>query len=80
MSRIVATAFRSSLTTQVVRTARFNKAALARLMSTYYTPSHEYIKVDGDIGTVGITDFAQAQLGDVVYVELPDVDTDFEKG
>ncbi|MFC4455987.1 glycine cleavage system protein GcvH [Deinococcus sonorensis] len=38
-----------------------------------YAQSHEWIKVDGDIGTVGITDFAQDQLGDVVYVELPEV-------
>ena len=39
----------------------------------YYAESHEWIKVDGDIGTVGITDFAQKQLGDVVYVELPQI-------
>ena len=38
-----------------------------------YTKDHEWISVDGDIGTVGITDYAQQQLGDVVYVELPDV-------
>jgi glycine cleavage system H protein len=38
-----------------------------------YTKEHEWIRVDGDTGTVGITDFAQQQLGDVVYVELPDV-------
>jgi glycine cleavage system H protein len=36
-----------------------------------YTKDHEYIRIDGDVGTVGITDYAQAQLGDVVYVELP---------
>ena len=38
-----------------------------------YTNDHEWIRVDGDQGQVGITDFAQKQLGDVVYVELPDV-------
>ena len=38
-----------------------------------YTKDHEYILVDGDIGTVGISDHAQSQLGDVVFVELPDV-------
>jgi glycine cleavage system H protein len=38
-----------------------------------YTKEHEWIAVDGGVGTVGITDFAQQQLGDVVYVELPDV-------
>lgn len=38
-----------------------------------YTKEHEWIRVDGDTGTIGITDFAQQQLGDVVYVELPEV-------
>jgi len=38
-----------------------------------YTKEHEWIRVEGDTGVVGITDFAQQQLGDVVYVELPDV-------
>jgi len=38
------------------------------------------VKVEGNIGTVGITDFAQASLGDIVYVDLPDVDDEFEKG
>jgi len=40
-------------------------------MTTRYTESHEYIRAEGDMGTVGITDFAQSQLGDVVFVELP---------
>lgn len=38
-----------------------------------YTKEHEWVKVDGDVATCGITDFAQEQLGDVVYVELPEV-------
>ena len=38
-----------------------------------YTKEHEWIRVDGDTGAIGITDFAQQQLGDVVYVELPEV-------
>jgi len=38
-----------------------------------YTKEHEWIRVEGDTGAIGITDFAQQQLGDVVYVELPDV-------
>ena len=38
-----------------------------------YTKEHEWVRLEGDTGTVGITDFAQQQLGDVVYVELPDV-------
>jgi glycine cleavage system H protein len=45
-----------------------------------FTTDHEYIKVDGDIGTVGITDYAQKALGDVVYVELPKTGTKFTKG
>jgi glycine cleavage system H protein len=47
-------------------------------MSSYpadlkYTKEHEWIRIEGDTGVVGITDFAQKQLGDVVYVDLPDV-------
>src|SRR5215470_13325941 len=38
-----------------------------------YTEDHEWIRVDGDVGTVGITPYAQEQLGDVVFIELPDV-------
>ncbi|KAL7432447.1 hypothetical protein ACHAXH_001761 [Discostella pseudostelligera] len=40
-------------------------------MGTYYTPAHEYCKVDGKTATIGITDFAQAALGDIVFVDLP---------
>ena len=46
----------------------------------HYTKDHEWIIVDGDIATVGITDFAQSQLGDVVFVELPAVGAAFAKG
>ena len=45
-----------------------------------YTKEHEWIRVDGDTGTIGITDFAQQQLGDVVYVELPDVGSTLTAG
>ncbi|MDA0239473.1 MAG: glycine cleavage system protein GcvH [Proteobacteria bacterium] len=45
-----------------------------------YTEEHEWIEMDGDIGTVGISDFAQEQLGDVVFVEVPDVGKKFTKG
>jgi glycine cleavage system H protein len=45
-----------------------------------YATSHEWIKVEGDIGTVGITDFAQGELGDVVYVDLPKVGAKFAAG
>ena len=42
-------------------------------MTTYYTKDHEYVRVEGDTGIVGITDYAQSQLGDVVFVELPEI-------
>ena len=45
-----------------------------------YTKDHEYIRVEGDVGVVGITDYAQNQLGDVVYVELPAVGKALSKG
>ena len=41
-------------------------------MSVYYTKEHEWISVEGDTATVGITDFAQGQLGDIVFVEVPE--------
>ena len=41
-------------------------------MSLYFTKEHEWISVEGDTATVGITDFAQAQLGDIVFVEVPE--------
>ena len=49
-------------------------------MSIRFTKDHEYVRVEGDTGTVGITDYAQGQLGDVVYVELPDVGRQVTKG
>ena len=45
-----------------------------------YTKDHEYISVDGDVGTVGISEHAQAQLGDVVFVELPAIGDKVAKG
>lgn len=45
-----------------------------------YTKDHEWIRLDGDTGAVGITDFAQQQLGDVVYVELPEVGAELTAG
>jgi len=40
-------------------------------MSRFYTEDHEWVEVDGDVATVGITDYAQGQLGDIVFVEVP---------
>ena len=45
-----------------------------------YTKEHEWVRVDGDKGVVGITNFAQQQLGDVVYVDLPEVGATFSAG
>ena len=49
-------------------------------MTTRYTKSHEYVRVDGDTGVVGISDYAQSQLGDVVFVELPPIGQSLSKG
>lgn len=48
-------------------------------MTTYYTAEHEWIRVEGDVGTVGITKFAAEKLGDVVFVELPDAGKQVKK-
>lgn len=45
-----------------------------------YTKDHEWIRMDGDVATLGITEFAQNSLGDVVYVDLPEVDQEFDAG
>lgn len=50
------------------------------MAETRYTKDHEYIRVEGDTGTVGITDYAQGQLGDVVFVELPSIGKSVTKG
>ena len=49
-------------------------------MTLYFTQDHEWISVEGDSATVGITDYAQAQLGDVVFVEVPPAGTEVAKG
>ena len=49
-------------------------------MTTRYTKEHEWIRLDGDVAVVGITEHAQSQLGDVVYVELPEVGKSFAAG
>ena len=45
-----------------------------------FTKDHEWVRLDGDLAAIGITDFAQSQLGDVVYVELPEVGRRLEQG
>lgn len=46
----------------------------------YYTKDHEWVRVEGEVGTVGISEHAQGQLGDVVFVELPEVGREVAKG
>ena len=46
----------------------------------YYAESHEYVRVDGEFGYIGITDYAQSQLGNVVYVDMPEVDDEVTAG
>lgn len=46
----------------------------------YYSESHEWLKVEGEFGYIGITDYAQHQLGSVVYVDLPEVDDELNQG
>lgn len=50
------------------------------MTSVRYTKDHEYIRLDGAVAVVGISDYAQSQLGDVVFVELPDIGKTVEKG
>ena len=49
-------------------------------MTTLFTTDHEWLRIEGDVATVGITDYAQSQLGDVVFVELPKVGRTLKKG
>ena len=49
-------------------------------MTRYYSQDHEWIDIDGDTGTVGITDYAQGQLGDITFVDLPAAGTALKKG
>ncbi len=50
------------------------------MSKTVYSDEHEWVRVEGDTATIGITDYAQEQLGDVVYVELPEAGTVLNKG
>jgi glycine cleavage system H protein len=49
-------------------------------VTVYYTEEHEWVRVEGDLATVGVTDFAQGQLGDVVFVEIPEAGRQVTKG
>ena len=45
-----------------------------------YSDTHEWVKVEGDIAVIGVTDFAQKEMGDITYVDCPDVDDELQKG
>ncbi|MGH6744165.1 glycine cleavage system protein GcvH [Novosphingobium sp.] len=49
-------------------------------MTRYFSQEHEWIEIEGDLGTVGITDYAQGQLGDITFVDLPEAGATFGKG
>jgi glycine cleavage system H protein len=53
---------------------------MSPMSQTYFTSDHEWIRVEGDTATVGITDYAQEQLGDLVFVELPEAGRTVKKG
>ena len=48
-------------------------------MTTLFTSDHEWLRIEGDVATIGITDYAQGELGDIVFIELPKVGTSFSK-
>ena len=50
------------------------------MSNTKFTSEHEWLRLDGDVITVGITDYAQSHLGDLVYIQLPDADTSYSTG
>lgn len=59
---------------------KFNKKDMNIPNELKYTKDHEWVKIDGDIATVGITDFAQGELGDIVYVEIETEGEEIERG
>jgi len=78
-SRVVRILGRRALTT-TFRTKVASQQLGAIRLSSHFTPAHEYVKVEGNVGTCGITDFAQSALGDIVFVDLPSVGDEFDSG
>lgn len=71
-------ALKSSLGASRVAASAYSRSSA--MSTTRYTISHEYVRMEGDIGTVGITKFAADALGDVVFVDLPSIGTNFTAG
>ena len=54
---------------------------MAKVLDTLrYSESHEWVKIDGDIATVGVSDYAQSEMGDITYVDMPDTDEEIAAG
>ena len=70
----------TTLTTLTTLTALAATRSTGRMMATYYSKDHEWVSVNDGTARVGITNFAQDALGDIVFVELPDVDDEVEEG
>ena len=62
------------------QTIKNNNTMSKVIEGLYYSESHEWVKVDGNIAVVGITDFAQHAMGDLSYVDMPEIDDEFEAG
>lgn len=71
-------AVKSSLGASRVAVSAYSRSCA--MSTTRYTKSHEYVRMEGDIGTVGITKFAADALGDVVFVDLPSIGTNYTAG
>lgn len=56
------------------------KSGITFMATTYYTNDHEWLTIDNDIATLGITNYAQGALGEIVYVEVPDIGTTCQNG
>eukprot|EP00204_Picochlorum_oklahomense_P002738 CAMPEP_0118797700 /NCGR_PEP_ID=MMETSP1161-20130426/210_1 /TAXON_ID=249345 /ORGANISM="Picochlorum oklahomensis, Strain CCMP2329" /LENGTH=170 /DNA_ID=CAMNT_0006724913 /DNA_START=44 /DNA_END=556 /DNA_ORIENTATION=+ len=70
----------SSSSTKTAIASVFSRGFATVMDGFKYAKSHEYVNMDGDVATIGISDFAQSELGDVVYVELPEVGSELTKG
>lgn len=78
--RVASSLSKSALARPSAAAFALARPSTAAFFSTKYTKAHEYITLNGKEGTVGITDFAQNSLGDVVFVDLPSVGQSFAKG
>ncbi|KAK2581165.1 hypothetical protein KPH14_007972 [Odynerus spinipes] len=71
--------FTNPILTSCLSTSRYISTTQRLRTERWYTDTHEWVKIDGNVGTIGISNHAQDALGDVVYAQLPDVGTVFKK-